>query len=336
MSQFNFKRLLHVLGGMLLCMVPVPSVRADDWAPPSVAKIRSDNGAFEVVITPASEKGSASAILRKTQGNYSTRLWEAKLVNKIAPVSVKVADSGRYVATFDEWYSVGTKPVVIYGEGGRLVAELSLADLNLEFHPNIIRTVSSYRWNDFAIMVFGPPAEKGGEPWQRSLEDSLFIRLYWGEVIAIDLTSGKVRNDLWWSTYPKNQQDQLRLLKTPASAADNFIFDPAKADDFIHEGVILRSQLKKATLAYLEATWRRLAVEYLRKASLEPDTSYNGTTGILLAGQLRLREALPLLRELPYIERYGSWAAPRWKDARNSKELLKIAVAEIEGNEQKP
>ena len=125
MSHFKF-RLLHVIGGLLLCVAPVRFVRADSWASPSVAKIRSENGAFELVITPASEKGPASAILRKAQGDTSTSLWEAKLVNKIAPVSAKVTDSGRYVATFDEWHSVGTKPVVIDGEGGRLVAELSL------------------------------------------------------------------------------------------------------------------------------------------------------------------------------------------------------------------
>jgi hypothetical protein len=301
MSHFKFK-LLHVIGGMLLCMAPVPSVRADSWALPSVTKIRSENGAFELVITPASEKGSASAILRKTQGESSTSLWEAKLVNKVAPVSAKVTDSGRYVATFDEWHSVGTKPVVIYGDGGRLVAELSRADLKLEDHPNITMSVSSYWWDEHAIMLFGPRAEKGGEPWQQSIEDSLFIRLYWGEVIAIDLASGKVRNDPWWSTYPKDQQDKL----------------------------------KKATNAYLDATWHRLADDYLRKANFEPDPSYNGVTGILLAGQLRLREALPLLHELAGIERFGGWAAPRWKGANNLKELVKIAVAEIEGNGQKP
>jgi hypothetical protein len=40
------------------------------------------------------------------------------------------------VLTFDEWHSVGKNPVVIYGESGRVVAELSLADLKLGNHPN--------------------------------------------------------------------------------------------------------------------------------------------------------------------------------------------------------
>jgi len=301
MTHFKHK-FLHVFCGMLLCMAPVQSLRADSWALPSVATIRSENGAFELVITPASNKGPTSAILRKKQGEFSTSLWEARLVNKVAPVSAKVTDSGRYVVTFDEWHSVGEKPVVIYGEGGRLIAELSLADLNLERHPNISRSVSSYWWDEHAIMLFGPLAEKGGEPWQQTLEDSLFIRLYWGEVIAIDLASGKLRNDQWRTASTKAQRDKLQ----------------------------------KVTATYLAATWHRLASEYLRKVSFEPDPSYNGVTGILLAGQLRLREALPLLRELAATGRFGGWAAPRWKGAGNVQELAKVALAEIEGSGQKP
>jgi hypothetical protein len=213
-----------------------------------------------------------------------------------------VPDSGRYVVTFDEWHSVGQKPVVIYGEGGRLIAELILADLNLELNPKIEQSVSSYWWNKDAIMLFGPPAPKDAEPWQRTLENSLFIRLYWGEVLAIDLAGGKLRDDRWWNTYPKDQKDKLQ----------------------------------KATSKYLDAAWHRLAGEYLRKSNFDPDPRANGATGILLAGQLHLREALPLLRELAATERFGGWAAPGWKGARNVKELAQTAINEIENSGNNP
>ena len=86
-------------------------------------------------------------------------------------------------------------------------------------------------------------------------------------------------------------------------------------------------------MSYLEASWRRLADEYLRKANFEPDPKPSGVKGILLAGQLRLREALPLLRELAATGRFHGWAAPEWKGADKLQELAQAAIAEIENRD---
>ena len=298
--MLNSSRLfLNVFIALLLCILPIRPLIADTWQAPTTATYRSENASFEVVVTPA--RGAPRATLRQKDGQPWITVWDAQLINKLAPVSAMVHDSGRYVVTFDEWSSVGEKPVVIYGKGGHLVAELKLADLNLERHRNIEQSVSSYWWNQDAIMLFGPSAEKDGEPWQRTLENSLFIRLYWGEVLAIDLADGKLRDDRWWNTYPKDQKDKLQ----------------------------------KATSKYLDAAWHRLAGEYLRKSNFDPDPRANGAAGILLASQLHLREALPLLRELAATKRFRGWAAPRWMGAMNLQELAQIAIAEIEKSDPK-
>ena len=58
--------------------------------------------------------------------------------------------------------------------------------------------------------------------------------------------------------------------------------------------------------------------------------------GFLLARQLRLREALPLLREIVATGRFQGWAAPEWKGADNLQELAQAAIAEIDRRDQEP
>ena len=292
---------LRGVGLALLWLLPAAS-KADTWAMPVDSTYHSENGQFQFLVGVGNFSGSPRKEPRGTLHRKSGAQWEVvwtnRLVNRISPVHVMIHDSGLYVVTFDEHHSVGQNPVVIYGKDGGLIANLSLADLGLENHPNISRSVSSYWWNESAIMIFGPSPKTGGEPWRETLQNSLFIRLYWGEVIAIDLASGKVRDSAWW----KN------LASEYATA------------------------LKSASEAYLEATWRRLAREYLRKENWYPYPKGNGVTGILLAGQLRLREALPLLREIEATERFQYWAAPRWNSGSdgNVRALARTAIAEIE------
>ncbi len=303
MSKLQTK-FIEAAGVTMLWLWSAPRLPADTWALPRVSTNRSDNGVYELVVTPSgmlSRNASSSvpsAALRRKQDGTWTNLWRRKLVNDVAPVSAMVPDSGRYVVTYDEWHYVGKKPVVIYGENGGLIAELTLSDLKLENHPNISRSISSYWWNEKAVFIFGPPAAPGKESWRRLLEDSLFIRLYWGEVIAIDLASGKVRDEGWWKAHPAGETRALR----------------------------------QATDEYLDATWHRLAREYLRSENFEPDPTTKGVQGILLSGQLHLKEALPLLRKIAATERFRHWSAPRWKTGwkSNLRKLAEVAIAEIE------
>ena len=292
---------LRTVGLALLCLLPA-AAKADEWALPADSTYQSQNGQFQFVVAVGSLSVSPpkepSGTLRRKSGAQWEGVWTNQLVNGISPVQAMVHDSGRYVVTFDEYHSVGQNPVVIYGEHGRLIAHLSLADLKLENHPKITRSVSSYWWNEYAVLLFGPSPMTGNKPWRRNLEDSLFIRLFWGEVVDIDLASGKVRDDAWWKGLaPEHATAMMR----------------AKND-------------------YLNATWLRLARDYMRKENFNPNPKYAGIQGILLAGQLRLRESLPLLREIAATDRLQHWAAPMWKTGRdaNVRALARAAIAEIQ------
>src|SRR5262249_14324258 len=239
--------------------------------------------------------------LSRLHAGQSRQLWERPLVNRISPVRAMIHDSGRFVVTLDEWHGVGTDPVVIYGDRGELIARLSLADLGLENHPRITRSVSSYWWNDHAILLFGPGAGDPPTPWRRKLEETLFIPLYWGKVVAIDLATGK-----------RLRQDASRGL---AAGADRF--------------------LARESARFLDESYRRLARESLREENFfHPDPTSEGVRGILLAMQLRLRESLPLLRKIAATERFNHWAAPgpgRGQGGRysNLRSLAEAAIHEI-------
>src|SRR5262249_47437008 len=138
-------------------MVPA---RADTWAAPKDQEFRSAGGGFvfkvQVASPPPPQRGPCPGSLSPLHRGPYRPLWERPLVNRISPVRALVHDSGRFVVTLDEWHGVGTNPVVIYGGEGELIAHLSLADLRLEGHPRITRSVSSYWWNEHAILLFGP------------------------------------------------------------------------------------------------------------------------------------------------------------------------------------
>jgi hypothetical protein len=297
----RLSRFLCVAGGLLsLAMLTEQAVLADDWGLPTDSTYRSDNGRYEFTVHILNQlKGGSVGILRRKEGDGWERLWERPLANGVCPVTAMVMDSGEFVVTFDEHYSVGINPVVIYGKGGMLIRKLSLADLKLEKHPKIMMSVSSYWWNRDAIMVFGPPAGNGQQGWQTALADTLFVRLYWGEVISIDLASGRVRDAAWWAERVGTDSNLLRL----------------------------------GSKKYLDATWLRLARLYLRKDNFGLQSATDkGVLGILLAGQLRLREAAPLLREIAAEDQFSHWSAPHLKGGAfgNLQALAAAALKEIE------
>jgi hypothetical protein len=259
------------------------SVRADSWARPTVKTNASASGVFEFVVQPEASLNSrndrlpARGIFRQITEGGVTKIWERPLVNRIAPVRVLIPDSGRYVVTMDEWHAVGTKPLVIYDAEGKLVADLALEDLKLANHPKITRSVSSYHWNEYAFLIFGPRNYAGlTEGETKRLEDMLFIRLHWGEIITIDLKTGAVRHGEWWQLPPGEDQP-----------------------------------LKIATKAFLDRTWEE-AVQYFRAEEFAADPSWNGTRGLMLVAQLKRKEAIPLVRIIANTDRFQGWAAPPW------------------------
>ena len=85
--------------------------------------------------------------------------------------------------------------------------------------------------------------------------------------------------------------------------------------------------MARATKDYLDATWLPLARQYLRKENFEPDPTEKGIKGILLAGQLRLREAQPLVRDVAATDRFESWGAPVLKGGPHGSNLRELATA---------
>jgi len=79
-------------------------------------------------------------------GGYE-KVWESRLSNDVAPIAALVSDGGQYVATFDNWHSVGygDDVVVIYGPGGKLVKKMALSDI-VPTTSNLPRSVSSIWW----------------------------------------------------------------------------------------------------------------------------------------------------------------------------------------------
>lgn len=293
---------------MLLLVTSPRQSHADSWSAPTDSTYHSANGQFQFHDTVGGYYAAGkkpTGTLRRKSGDKWEMVWTNTLVNGTCPVSALLPDSGRYVITFDEYHSVGENPVVIYGAGGRLVANLTLSDLKLRNHPKISQSVSSYWWNQKAIILLGPEGTNN-QAWSRMLEDSLFIRLYWGEVLQIDLASGKVRDAAWWQSLSNTQAEGL----------------------------------KKATDEYLTPIWLRLAREYFRKENFEPDPTDPGVKGLLLVGQLRLREALPLAREIAATDRFQHWSAPSGNAeanaSRNVQALARKVVAELESGNPSP
>jgi hypothetical protein len=147
--------------------------RADSWPPPMTKVTLSANGQFRFTVEPASrdhpsahfageleaartgtpaERPAPVGLLerRDPRGKWEP-VWAGPLVNAIAPTQALVADDGRHVVTFDNWYGTGHADhvIVIYGPGGGLVRSLALTDLApQDFIDALPHSVSSIMWRE--------------------------------------------------------------------------------------------------------------------------------------------------------------------------------------------
>ncbi|MDP8235302.1 MAG: hypothetical protein P9M08_02860 [Candidatus Erginobacter occultus] len=158
----------------------------------------SENRRFCLRVDPDPERPHRPGYCLATLYEGEQIIWSRYLINNLAPISVFVADSGKYVITMDEWTSFGELPVVIYGERGRLIRVHGKDSLGLEddiMHIKI--TVSSFWWNEDAISFFAPEEER------------FFIRLHWGRWIVLDLRRGNLmREDKF--IFRDDQREQYR------------------------------------------------------------------------------------------------------------------------------
>lgn len=209
-------RLVCAAAVLALAVLSPGTAAADSWLPPRPTTYVSSDRNFRLLVTPrALENGlsyfedlvderpnpgqrpggtpaARGKLERRVAGGRWTTVWDAALVNDVAPVRALVSDDGAYVVTFDNWHQVGIGEhvVVIYDGSGTLVRSLMLTDIVPETYAKALpRSVSSLHWggehrlsgDELILRVVVP-----GEP-QAAFENPDFVE------VAIDLSSGVVR-----------------------------------------------------------------------------------------------------------------------------------------------
>lgn len=202
---------------VLLLLLASSLVSADSWAPPKEAQYVSANGFTRVTITPRPLGGAGGyfsdkvdgvepagqrvgdsqtqplALLeqRDTDGSWRP-VWNAPLVNDVAPVHALVTNDGGHLVTFDNWHSMGhgTDVVVVYDHRGDLIRKLALKDFLPEAYIAFLpRSVSSLWWGrdhylneedgELVLQVNQPDSK----PHQAGRPVDVRIRLADGEVL---------------------------------------------------------------------------------------------------------------------------------------------------------
>lgn len=224
MALFRTLIVLAILIGVAIAY-PVTRAAADSWMPPQRAIYYSADRHIRLTVTPRSLDSqlgyyrdkvdgkepagqgngarTASGLLERkdAKGRWQT-IWERPLINDVAPVNAVISASGRYVATFDNWASVGWggNVVVIYGPDGTLVRSFALTDIVPDYYVRALpHSVSSIWWGgdhafarnadqlDLKVMI--PSDDGGGLPDKQE-----FLTM------SIDPTTGRITpptGDAW-------------------------------------------------------------------------------------------------------------------------------------------
>jgi hypothetical protein len=235
------------------------AVHADSWAAPTQEVYRSDNARWRLTVTPREigsplayfeEQGDTGgrargALERLDDNGRWTTVWDGPLLNDVAPVSALVANSGRYVVTFDDWHFVGTREhvVVIYDADGAPIRSLSLADLLPDYYIEALpRSVSSINWGgdhrisepgDTLILSIIVPAEGS-----RSRYDHVNL--------SVNLSDGVLQsNDPAWRHALTQARRVAELRRAAAEAAERRfrapLLAPAGADEGEWHGYLIEA-----------------------------------------------------------------------------------------------
>ena len=270
-------RHFHLVAAIIaLLMLSAATARADSWALPRETIVKSPDRTVRLVITPrrlssqldyftdkvagrdpagqAPGDGSATAtarLERRTFPGIWRTVWQAPLVNEVAPVEALVANGGRYVVTFDNWHMVGfgDHVVVIYGRDGKLIRSLKLQDILPEDYILALpRSVSSMWWGgehalseDGERLILRIVVPSGGS----SSEEDETIPL------AVDLASGAVAP-------PSGPQWSAALARAQVIAAEERAREAAERAAFIAPLLGPKTDDEDAWLNYLGDAFARL------------------------------------------------------------------------------
>jgi len=183
--MITFNRLPLLTITFIACLsLFILECHANEVAPVGPRKVHSANGVYVFDITPAEQylkhPGHCLGELYKNEAGRRQRVWSRFLINNTAPADVFVSDSGKYVATIDEWDIGSMVPLVIYGENGRLIhvhthESLGLAnDKEAGERATVTGDDSDARWDEDSIVFFGPE------------DKTIIIRLRWGKTLIVD------------------------------------------------------------------------------------------------------------------------------------------------------
>lgn len=167
-------RTFTVIVWILSALLKPSTTYADSWLPARVETYFSEDKKVRVTVTPREledalayfedKVGEREPAGQKTGGNDKAFMllerqvasgewqivWKRTLLNDVSPVNLLVSRTGRYVASLDNWHSMGhgDNVVVIYGPDGSLIRSMSLDDfLPKPYIAALPRTVSSLQWS---------------------------------------------------------------------------------------------------------------------------------------------------------------------------------------------
>ena len=190
-------------------------LQADSWDLPKATRYFSEDSSYMIKVVPrhTPEKDyrwkyaaakrkkkfspqdttiiSCHAILYNVKGEEDTvEIWNKKLLNLFAPVTVLVSNNGDRVITLDDWSSLGYgyNVFAIYNELGELVKRYQLDDFSIFPLNNYEFSISSIWWRS----------------GQKLLNDRRQLKLY---MRTENGQNGSVLYDLDAYQFKKNSQD---------------------------------------------------------------------------------------------------------------------------------
>jgi len=244
---------------MLALSILLPCVvMADSWLPAEREFYFSSDQRFGFAVTPRAIRDSLSYFRDKSHNQYHPgqaekgpvtcqgwfgvrdsgttyrKLWERTLVNDVAPTHAIVADDGRYVVTFDNWYSegYGDDVIVIYGDGGKLIRKFGLSDfLNPDEISQLPRSVSSISW--------------GGTHWMDKEDGTLVLEIIVSSErfasdqkmfrsLRIDLATGRIITEPALYLILLGEIPVLHIVDKPGVLTSTAIPPPSKKPPTYH------------------------------------------------------------------------------------------------------
>lgn len=177
----------------LLLTLFAQGLAADDWPGARAMTVFSEDGTRFVRVEPGNSIGDTVGFAGANRGSYATALFyvrqadrsyrlaaEVSLLNPVAPVDLRLSNSG-YLITFDNWHNLGFgKVVAVYDPTGKPLASWELEQLYSAEQIGAILSSQSSRWWRCLPLHFVDPKE----------QTKVYVRESLGGSFVFDLANG--------------------------------------------------------------------------------------------------------------------------------------------------